>query len=107
MLEPYYKSPYFEDIVTSYTTSKFNSDLLRISAFKSYISETRESVKYKQYVKSNHKFLASGYDSLILIDADKDVQAFFTMLMAGFTPLPELPHIMVVPAKTATIKKVK
>ena len=93
------------DIVTSYTTSKFNNDLLRISAFESYISETRESMKYKQYEKSNHKFLASGYDSLILIDADKDVQAFFTMLMAGFTPLPELPHIMVVPAKTATIKK--
>jgi hypothetical protein len=93
------------EIVTSYFGSNFNNDLLTLSRFKNNINTLRSDKENDRYTKSKHKFLCSGYDCLILIDADNDVQAFFTMLMAGFKSLPELPHIMIVPAKTSTIKR--
>ena len=93
------------EIVTSYFGSKFNNDLLRLSSFKTNIGAIRKYKEENKYKKSNHKFLCSGYDCLVMIDGSKDVQAFFTMLMAGFKSLPELPHIMIVPAKTSTIKR--
>jgi hypothetical protein len=93
------------EIVTSYFGSEFNNDLLRLSSFKTNIGAIRSYKEENRYKKSNHKFLCSGYDCLVIIDGSKDVQAFFTMLMAGFKSLPELPHIMIVPAKTSTIKQ--
>jgi hypothetical protein len=78
---------------------------LRLSSFKNNIDEIRKAKNNNRYDKSTHKFLCSGYDCLVMIHGSKDVQAFFTMLMAGFKPLPELPHIMIVPAKTSTIKR--
>jgi hypothetical protein len=93
------------EIVTSYFGSRFNNDLLRLSSFKNNITSIRKKKEENKYTKSNHKFLCSGYDCLLMIDGSKDVQAFFTMLMAGFKSLPELPHIMIVPAKTSTIKQ--
>ncbi len=93
------------EIVTSYFGSKFNNDLLRLSSFKTNISAIRQKKEENKYNKSLHKFICSGYDCLVMIDGSKDVQAFFTMLMAGFKSLPELPHIMIVPAKTSTIKQ--
>lgn len=92
-------------IISSYFQSNFNNDLLRLSAFEENINSLKDSVEYDNYHKSDHKFLCSGYDCLIMIDADQDVQAFFTMLMAGFTPIPEAPHVMIIPAKTSTIQK--
>jgi hypothetical protein len=92
-------------IISSYFQSNFNNDLLRLSSFQENINFLEEKKDEEEYQKSDHKFLASGYDALILIDADQDVQAFFTMLMAGFTPIPEAPHVMMIPAKTSTIQK--
>lgn len=92
-------------IVDSYFQSNFNNDLLRISSFSSNIDQLESEKKDHKYKKSNHNFICSGYDALILIDADQNVQAFFTMLMAGFTSIPEAPHVMLVPAKTSTIQK--
>lgn len=92
-------------IVASYFQSNFNNDLLSLSGFSKYIDILEGAKKDSKYKKSGHKFLCSGYDALILIDADQDVQVFFTMLMAGFTSIPEAPHIMMVPAKTSTIQR--
>ena len=92
-------------IVSSYFQSNFNNDLLRLSSFRENIYSLKDAVEDGNYHKSDHKFLCSGYDCLIMIDADQDVQAFFTMLMAGFTPIPEAPHVMIIPAKTSTIQK--
>lgn len=92
-------------VVDSYFQSNFNNDLLRISTFSSNIDELETIKMAREYHKSNHKFICSGYDAMILIDADQDVQAFFTMLMAGFTSIPEAPHVMMVPVKTSTIQK--
>jgi hypothetical protein len=92
-------------IVSSYFQSNFNNDLLRLARFTENINALKDSIECGNYHKSDHKFLCSGYDCLIMIDADQDVQAFFTMLMAGFTPIPEAPHVMIIPAKTSTIQK--
>jgi hypothetical protein len=93
-------------IAAKYFESRFNNDLLRLSAFTShcaYIEDWKEKDEYS--ICKNHKFVCSGYDSMMFIDALHDVQAFFTMLMAGFKPIEESPNIMMVPMKTATIHK--
>jgi hypothetical protein len=94
-------------ITTMFFQSRTNNDLLPINRFKNF-NENLFDLKGNDdhYSKSIYdKFLCSGYDSLMLIDADQDVQAFFTMIMAGFRPIPEAPHVMMIPLKNCTIER--
>ena len=51
------------------------------------------------------KYLCSSADAMMIIDAEQDRMAFFTMLSAGFTSIPEVPHVMMIPMKTDTFTK--
>jgi hypothetical protein len=95
------------EISTSYFSSQTNNDLLNLQSFASNCEDMRKHSSRKTSFKKleNDTFLCAGYDTLIMISADTDVQAFFTMLMAGFKPLPQLPHVMIVPARTSSIQR--
>lgn len=90
------------EIFNTYSYSGFNSDLLSISGF---VKNSKQSFDADIDVRTEDKFLCSGYDALMFIDGTKDIQAFFTMLMAGFKPFPEKPHIMMIPLEESTIRR--
>lgn len=94
-------------LVASYFSTEFNSDLLSLTQFKRNCAHI-ERIKTDSnnfFPNINKKFLCSGYDAFMFINGDHDVQAFFTMLMAGFKPLENLNHIMLIPLKTSTIHR--
>lgn len=94
------------EATTTYFTSNFNSDLLNLSTFKENNIRLEENKQRNLYFDSeNDKFVCAGYDALMCIEAQQDVQAFYTMLMAGFRPLPELPNIMIIPVEESSIQK--
>lgn len=94
-------------MVNTYLYSSFNNDLTGLENYKNNNIRLEELKKNQNsYRKSMHdKFLCQGYDNLMMLDAHDDIQAFYTMLMAGFTPLPEFPHYMLIPMDTCTIAK--
>ena len=93
------------EAITSYITAPFNNDLMRLDAFSDNMrwAENQVANGYLN-VSTSDKFLCAGYDALMLIDGERDLQAFYTMLMAGFRPFPDAGHIMAIPLEQATIK---
>lgn len=81
-------------IVSGYTTTKFNNDLVNIPTFK---DNCREIPSLRRNIESNMRFLCYGVDGLLLLHVEKDIQAFFTFITAGFKSLPHAPHIMIIP----------
>lgn len=95
-------------IVTNYFSTPFNNDLVNLYSFERNSNLVNRYVRdNKFYYNSSDKFLCFGMyvDSLIMVDAEKDVTAFFTFLSAGFKPLEGAPHIMLIPAKETLIEK--
>lgn len=101
----YNKSPQnLRGIVNSYFSTPFNNDLTPIDAF----FENTQSVRSdsSEYRLEDEKIIStSSPDALILVDAEHDVSAFFQLLSAGYKPLPEAPHIMIIPLTETTITK--
>lgn len=96
------------EIVTGYFSTPFNNDLVPLSAFEDNSDELRNLVKSEGFsYDPDHTYICLGEeaDTLLLLDAEKDITSFFTMLCAGFKPLEEASHIMIIPAKEATIEK--
>jgi hypothetical protein len=88
------------EIVLAYTTTPFNNDLLPVKCFYDNCLEARS---FDFYPADNDTYLCSGKSALLLLDAGKHISAFFQMLSAGFTSIPEAPHIMVLPLSEKTI----
>lgn len=89
------------EMVTYFFNTPFNNDLVKLDEFEKNCDEIRCSV-YDDYfdvdnVYENDKFIGSQIDALMMVDAEEDQQAFYTMLMAGFKPIPEAPHVMMIP----------
>lgn len=83
-------------IVESFGKTRFNNDLLPLYEFVENSNTTRLSTPDSEN-KSLKLLTMGGVDALALLDVEKDLQAFFTFLMAGFNSLPEAPHIMMIP----------
>lgn len=93
------------EIVSAYISTPFNNDLLGIQEFYDNCYELRRSIRTNDYepVVDGDTYLCSGKSALLLIDASRHINAFFQMLSAGFTPLSEAPHIMILPLSERTI----
>lgn len=97
------------EAVSLYFSTPFNNDLLNLETFEeNCIGSMREVARDRystNYLHHNERFLTYTTDALMIVDAEENVQAFFTMLMAGFKPLPEASHVMLIPLKESEIEK--
>ena len=95
------------EIVTNYAATPFNNDLTKIPSFGHHCDLVREQIASDNYEVASQNFLCegNGVDALLMLDAEKNIPAFFTMLCAGFKSLPELPHIMLIGATEATLER--
>ena len=97
------------EIVTNYFLTPFNNDLTSLSTFQNNCGDLRYDVTTDRRTRNrNDLFLCYGEDvadAVLIVDAELDVNAFFTLLSAGFKSLPEAPHVMLVPVKEASIEK--
>ena len=96
------------EIVTNYFLTPFNNDLTSLDAFQYNCGDLRTDVANDRYTRNrNDLFLCYGdeADALLVVDAELNVNAFFTLLSAGYKSLPEAPHVMLVPIKEVTITK--
>jgi hypothetical protein len=91
------------EAVSVFTSSEFNSDIINVNTFIEGLGDV-DCAKPQNKSKED-KFLCSGYDALMMLDGERDRQAFYTMLMAGYKSLPEAPHIMLIPLEQATIQR--
>jgi hypothetical protein len=41
----------------------------------------------------------------VIVDAEMHVNAFFTLLCAGFKPTQDAPHVMLIPAKDTVLER--
>lgn len=95
------------EMVDTYLYSRFNHDLTGLDRYKKNCEKLEELKKDKSNYRptSYDKFLCQGYNNLMIINGEEDVQAFFTMTMAGYEPIPELSQYMLIPMDTCTIAK--
>lgn len=97
------------EAVSLYFSTPFNNDLLNLETFEDNCITCRREVardRYSScYLTNTERFLTYTTDALMIVDAEENVQAFFTMLMAGFKPLPEASHVMLIPLKESEIEK--
>jgi hypothetical protein len=84
-------------VVSEYISTPFNNDLLTIQCFQENCEKTLSDIQINDYSLNEGKYLCSGKSALLLLDADKDISAFFQMITAGFTSIPEAPHVMILP----------
>lgn len=96
-------------IVSQYFSTRFNNDLLTISEFEYNCSELRSNTYFRaSNVPSNTHILCGGEaDAIMFLDAEYNVQGFFTMIMAGFSQytLKRANHIMAIPLVETEITK--
>ena len=96
------------EIVTNYFLTPFNNDLTSLNAFQYNCGDLRTDARINRYTRNrNDLFLCYGdvADAVLIVDAELDVPAFFTLLSAGYKSLPEAPHVMLVPVKEVSISK--
>lgn len=89
------------EMVTFYFTTPFNNDLSPVDVFEENSKNVRYHVENDYYesttIFSGEKYLCGTADAIMILDAEADIQAFYTMLMAGFKPLEKAPHVMLIP----------
>lgn len=101
------------EIEVQFFSTKFNSDLLPLNQFpenvkriQSFIDEGRFSSNSNYHLLYDNRNSDNGpMDSLIIVDAELHIPAFFSLLTAGFKPLELKPHMMLIPAKETEIVK--
>jgi hypothetical protein len=85
------------EMVTNYFSTPFNNDLVSLETFEENCYEIRNSSYSECEVGDEEMYLCKSADALMVLDAEENIQAFYTMLMAGFKPLPKAPHVMLIP----------
>jgi hypothetical protein len=96
------------EIASQYFSTPFNDDILSLDGFEENCSYLRSRISTDSFdVNRYDTYLCNGSDAdaLILVDAENNVPAFFTLLSAGFKSLPKAPHIMMVPIREAVINR--
>lgn len=85
------------EMVTNYFDTPFNNDLTPLESFEDNCYYIRNDDYTEEEVSKNETYLCKNSDALMILDAEENIQGFYTMLMAGFKPLPKAPHVMMIP----------
>jgi hypothetical protein len=94
------------EMVSFYFSTPFNNDLTSIGAFERNCASIRAETFFSQgYLSSTEKYFCRNADAIMLLDAEHNIQAFYTMLMAGFKPLPEAMHVIAIPLKESEFER--
>lgn len=97
------------EISTFYCSTPFNNDLCTLEDFQDNCREIRYKISRNsysdEYLYSDETVLGSDIDAVMILDAEENIQGFYTMLMAGFKPIPKEPHVMLIPLKEDEFEK--
>lgn len=85
------------EMVTNYFSTPFNNDLVSLEDFAENCYSIRNYRVYEGNLHENETYLCKNADALMILDAEENVQGFYTMLMAGFKPLEKAPHVILIP----------
>lgn len=94
-------------VVEEYFNSPYNNDLLPVNQFEinsSYIRREKNRGNFQEITGENFLSYGENVDSLILVHAEQNIPAFFTLLSAGFNPIESAPYLMLIPAKGTQIE---
>lgn len=95
-------------IESNFFATKFNNDLTRIHKF---YENSNEVNRRSNFDSTHHMILINNegaehkMDTLVIVDAEKHINAFFTLLCAGFKPQSEAPHVMLIPAREVELHR--
>lgn len=94
-------------IVETYFNSPFNNDLLPITKFEENCRNLLADVNVGNFSLSKDNFICYGTqaDALILVHAEENKDAFFTLLSAGFKPLESLQCVIAIPILKTVVEK--
>jgi hypothetical protein len=87
------------EVVVSYVSTPFNNDLTSLESFSYNSSRIRDEIRggYYRNAYYNECYFASRASAMMILDAEVNIQAYFQMIMAGFKPIPQAPHVMIIP----------
>lgn len=102
-----YPAQNLREMVTNYLETPFNNDLLNLTGFERNCGLIREAAATNLYRRNGFNALLcdASPDAIMIVDAEHNIPAFFTMLSAGFSSLPEAPHVMLIPLKECTFER--
>lgn len=93
-------------IASNFYAAEFNNDLLPVNAFYRNSIITRDRKDNNNFIRRHKERViidntSNGHmmDNLVIVDAELNVNAFFTLLCAGFQPEEDAPHVMLIPAR--------
>lgn len=100
-------------IESSFFSSDFNNDLTKIPKFFDNVNQVHSDSGYpgsyseneREFLLYNNESSEHKVDTLVIVDADLHVDAFFTFLCAGFNPSKDAPHVMLIPAIETVVTK--
>lgn len=93
--------------VNSYFSSPFNNDLTSMEAFEDNCHDARRYMgdNIDSLRDSKDYYVGTEVDAVMVLHAVRDIQAFYTMLSAGFRPNESHRHLMIIPLKDSNIIK--
>lgn len=100
-------------IESNFFATPFNNDLTRIDQFEGNSSRVDNMAgnddSYYQDRQSkviiNNEDAENPLDTLVIVDAEQNVHAFFSLLCAGFQPEEQAPHMMLIPARETELNR--
>jgi hypothetical protein len=87
-------------MVKLFFDSPFNNDLVKIRDFVANNQVVKNDIQSDNYFRTyatRYTFITEKADALFLLHAEDNVAAFFWMLAAGFKPLKNANHLMLLP----------
>lgn len=86
-------------MVRLFFESPFNNDLVSIKEFVENNEIIKKDVETGNFFRtySRYKFITEKSDALFMLHAEDNVQAFFWMISAGFKPIADASHLMLIP----------
>lgn len=102
-------------IELQFFSTPFNNDLVPLNQFSDNVDYIQDLLDDGMFDTSDnkkpHNLIYNNMsseveiDTLIIVDADKHIPAFFTLLTAGFKSIEDAPHMMLIPARETEIEK--
>lgn len=96
-----------KSMVKLFFDSPFNNDLTRIRDFVRHNATIKNDIATDNFFRTyttKYKLVAEKADALFMLHAEDNTSAFFWMIAAGFKPLNEAKHLMLIPLRETILE---
>jgi hypothetical protein len=89
-----------KSMVKLFFDTRFNNDLVKIHEFFTNNSVVKQDIETNNFFRTystRYSLITPKADALFMLHAEDSISAFFWMISAGFKPIKEASHLMLIP----------